>query len=168
MDEGEPQEAVKSVVRDEYADTNHRDDFVRELKALGIDRKTLRDHELSQTTYWTAMNIILFARACEKRSVVYKLSALRFFAELLPAEEFRFFFNELFLRYGAAHSTSVFLWPHVKYDVAGGLEDGRKTHAAKYADEIRKVLKEDADVEEALAAIREAYEIRVGFYAQFN
>lgn len=165
--ENENAKAVAAdIVRDEYANENHRNALVQELIMLGVEKQTLREFEYSESTNIAGENIEEFAHKCVQRGDLYSICTLRFFSEILAGVEFGFFLKKLFgNESGRKFSDSLFLNPHVDYDL--GEED---CHSNRYLPFIVELFGDDESDELfgiATDAIYESVRVRSGFYEQF-
>lgn len=158
---------VEGIVRDEYAEMNHREAYVMELEGLGIPRETLKTIPYTTETLRCGRMLVEYALDCARREEIYALASLRVFAEFLAGEEFLFFFRKLFVNNARRKpEDSVFLRPHIDWDLRGA-EEGSDGHADQYLRPINSMLRTAEDLELAREAVIAAAAMRAAFYKQY-
>lgn len=167
LEDSNARELVAEIVKAEYAESNHRNDFVIEISnTFGLTRRQIVTHPLSGETRRAVQAVNDLAAAVAHYDDLPKLVVLRFFGEVTPGLEFGKLFDELKRREILTEETSCFLWPHVQYDVLGDLKN--VSHAERYVQFISPLLNSDADWGAVTHWIARCSGIRRGFYRQFD
>ena len=143
MDDDEVREIAIGILRDEYAGPNHRYEFLKEIAGLGIPRRDVLQCKPTSVTRKVMKAIAAKTVELIDGTDLERVAFLRFFAEILPGQEFARLL-EIMEEQGMLHpDRSVFLRPHVGYDVVG--VKGHPSHAEQYRDHIDRLIAAGGD-----------------------
>ena len=165
LDGDDAREVATGILRDEYAGPNHRFEFLKEIEALGHSRRDILECPPTPTTREAIKRIIRYTVSLTKASELRRLVFLRFFAEVLPGNEFAQIFDHALSIKLLSAERSRFLWPHIQFDVLG---HEQLSHAEQYQHLILGELNGETDESEAAEVMRWCCDLRLAFYGQFQ
>lgn len=157
-------EVAMGILREEYAQANHRYAFFLELRRLNVSRRVLIESRPTETTRSVMDQIVAMVHDLEAGGDLQRLIFLRFFAERLPGHEFSFLCKRLEQVELLSRAESRFLHPHYQFDITG---EGGASHADQYLESITLLLDGADALAKATTILNRSVEIRCDFYRQF-
>ncbi len=159
---------AKEIVREEYLDSNHREDLVNDLIRCGLSRERIVSAKPSSETKKTVANLYQLVGWNNHYDLRAAL-ALRIAGEVLPGEENKVILDELQRRYQLTTDQLPHYALHAAHDrkkVPFGIESS--SHADRFGTVITHLVDSAEKVELAKTIMGAAYHVRADFYDQFH
>jgi hypothetical protein len=167
---------VREILREEYPDASgntpsHREDLVHDLIALGATRaQILACRPTDVTASVVTETLTQMCDAAADLSDVKVLTILRLWGEILVAVEYGEYWKRMEAQFAGAGVQSQFYVGHLHHDGREPLataSDSSDTHSGRMGACLKRLLDDDAAVEQFHEVEEQVIALRLRFYDQF-